>query len=223
MSEFVPMSGNGGFRLGLVSGESAPNENPDEVAANVSEESGMNAEAEEEGVRLPASAEELEALLEEVRQQTRTDVEAVFAADRAELADEREQVARVIDTLQQTREQWKADVRNMLGELVMVGVRQVVSDSVDLQADLLRDRFAEVGERLIGEQEVLIRVRPEDEAIAQEYLGGRDGWSIVCDSDISGGLIAETAAGKVDATLGAAMAGLADSVQEWQSEGVGEE
>ena len=35
--------------------------------------------------------------------------------------------------------------------------------------------------------------------------------------------IAETESGKVDATLGAAISGLAESVQEWQSEGVHEE
>ena len=88
---------------------------------------------------------------------------------------------------------------------------------------MLRDRFAEVGERLIGEAEVVVRVRPQDEAAARALLGGRDGWTVVPDADISGGLVAETESGKVDATMGAAVAGLTEAVQTWQAEGVGEE
>jgi flagellar biosynthesis/type III secretory pathway protein FliH len=217
------MSGNGGFRLGLVSGVDTPSTKASAVTAEDGQVGESSQELDENVSTLPSTPEELDALMEEVRTQTRLDLEAVLAEDRRSLAAEKEQIGRVIDTLHQTREQWKTEVRNMLGELVMVGVRQVVSDSVDLQADMLRDRFAEVGERLIGEQDVLIRVRPDDEALANEFVGGREGWTVVCDSDISGGLVAETAAGKVDATMGAAMAGLADSVQEWQSEGAGEE
>ncbi|MGB0639587.1 MAG: FliH/SctL family protein [Myxococcota bacterium] len=223
MSDFVPMSGSGGFRLGLVSGADGASNKTSAATHEDAQVEESNQSPDEDAVRLPSTPEELDALLEEVRHQTRIDIEAVLADDRRSLATEREQIGRVIETLHQTREQWKTEVRNMLGELVMVGVRQVVSDSVELQADMLRDRFAEVGERLIGEQDVLIRVRPDDEAIAKEFVGGREGWTVVCDPDMSGGLVAETASGKVDATMGAAMAGLADSVQEWQSEGAGEE
>jgi len=76
---------------------------------------------------------------------------------------------------------------------------------------------------LIGEQQVMVRVRPEDEDTARALIGGREGWTVVLDTDISGGIVAETESGKVDATLGAAISGLAESVQEWQSEGVHEE
>jgi flagellar biosynthesis/type III secretory pathway protein FliH len=223
MSEFVPMIGSGAFRKGLVSGEDAEPAESKVVADDISVDTDARQDGEDDADALPSSPEELEALLEEIRTQSRLDIEAVLAADRLALENEREQVGRVIEALQKTRKQWKSEVRNMLGELVMVGVRQVVSDSAELQADMLRDRFAEVGERLIGEQDVLIRVRPEDEALAKEFLGDRDGWNIVCDTDMSGGLIAETTAGKVDATMGAAISGLADAVQVWQSEGVGEE
>ena len=104
----------------------------------------------------------------------------------------------------------------------MVGVRQVVGESGDLQEAMPRP-VRRGRERLIGESEVVVRVRPQDEAAANALLGGRDGWTVVPDADISGGLVAETDAGKVDATMGAAVAGLTEAVQTWQAEGVGEE
>ena len=112
---------------------------------------------------------------------------------------------------------------DLLGELVVVGVRQVVSESAELQAELLRDRLADVGERLLSEQHVILRVRPEDEELARSVVGEREGWQVLADSDLGGGVLAETEGGKIDATLGAAITGLTEAVQVWQGEGVGEE
>lgn len=218
MSGFVPMQGSRGFSAGVIEdGEGSPpvTTPQGDPASGVTDE--------EPAVQLPESAEELEALLEEAKNQARDDAQAVLADVRAELAVERGQLEALMERVSEGRRAWGNEVRNVLGELVVVGVRQVISESATLQAELLRDRFGVVGERLIGEQEILIRVRPEDEEAARSLVGGRDGWTVVPDSDISGGVIAETEAGKVDATLGAALSGLADSVQEWQSEGVGEE
>ena len=165
----------------------------------------------------------MEDLLALHREQAREDAGIVLADERAALEQERGQLTRLIDVVESSRAAWGDEVRNVLGELVVVGVRQVVGESAELQDAMLRDRFAEIGERLIGETEVLVRVRPEDEATANALLGGREGWTVVPDGDISGGIIAETEAGKVDATMGAAVAGLTEAVQTWQSEGVGEE
>jgi flagellar biosynthesis/type III secretory pathway protein FliH len=172
---------------------------------------------------LPTTIEELDVVLDEVRAEARADAESALVTVRAALQAEQDQLVRLREKMEASRALWAEEVRNMLGELVVVGVRQVVSDSADLQADLLRDRFAEVGERLIGEQKVIVRVRPEDEDAARALVGDREGWQVVPDSDLSGGVIAETDGGKVDATLGAALMGLTDAVQNWQSEGVGEE
>lgn len=218
MADFVPMQGAGGFQARLMGGVQGPpaNRGVDATAG----ESGAPAEPESP---LPTSVEELEALLEEVRQGAREDAGLVLAEDRAALKREREQLMRLVENVEGSRAAWGEEVRNVLGELVVVGVRQVVGESADLQEAMLRDRFAEVGERLIGETEVVVRVRPEDEASANALLGGRDGWTVVPDADISGGIVAETEGGKVDATMGAAVSGLNDAVQTWQSEGVGEE
>lgn len=218
MAGFTPMQSARGFHVGLIAGDrkTAPVPDAEDVAADVD---GLDQPVSP----MPSTPEELEAMLEEARQKAREDAAMVLAQDRAALKEDRAQVMRLIEHIESGRAAWGDEVRNVLGELVIVGVRQVVGESADLQEAMLRDRFAEVGERLIGESAVVVRVRPEDESSANALLGGREGWTVVLDADISGGLVAETDAGKVDATLGAAVAGLTEAVQAWQAEGVGEE
>ena len=218
MAAFTPMQGAGGFQVGLIGGSQRPS------PAREAEPAAQDVVSETEASSpLPETPEELEAMLEDARKKAREDATIVLAEDRAALKQEREQLMRVVEDIETSRSAWADEVRNVLGELVVVGVRQVVSESAELQEAMLRDRFAEVGERLIGEAEVVVRVRPQDEAAARALLGGRDGWTVVPDADISGGLVAETESGKVDATMGAAVAGLTEAVQTWQAEGVGEE
>ncbi len=225
MSGFVPLQKSSTFHPGVIAGE---------VGAEITPAGGSPTEAdspvdeqgeslEEPSVMLPSTPEELAALMDEVRAEARADAEAAMTTVRDSLEAEREQLIRLREKVEASRSAWAEEVRNMLGELVVVGVRQVVGDSADLQAEMLRDRFAEVGERLIGEQNVVVRVRPEDEDAARVLIGDREGWQVVPDSDLSGGIVAETDGGKVDATMGAALTGLADAVHGWQSEGAGEE
>jgi len=204
------------FSAGLIGGVPAPSEDAPAAAT-------QDPEAQPDEIVLPSTIEELEALVAAAREEARADAQAALAGTRAELEADRQQLAALTEQVDLGRRAWAEEVRNVLGELVIVGVRQVVNESTELQEEMLRDRFAEVGERLIGEQEVMIRVRPEDEEIARAMVGDRDGWRVIPDPDISGGIIADTDSGKIDATLGAAVSGLTDSVQEWQSEGVTEE
>ena len=218
MAAFTPMQGAGGFQVGLIGGSQRPSS-----AREVESDTQAEASETEASSPLPETLEELEAMLEDARKKAREDATIILAEERTALKQEREQLMRVVEDIETSRSAWADEVRNVLGELVVVGVRQVVGESAELQEAMLRDRFAEVGERLIGESEVVVRVRPQDEAAASALLGGRDGWTVVPDADISGGLVAETDAGKVDATMGAAVAGLTEAVQTWQAEGVGEE
>ena len=221
MAGFVPLKQTGSFHAGLIGSANISSELMERVAATP-----VDSEVEipvEEEAQLPSSVEELEALIEAARVQARVDAEAALVSMRENLEEERARLAQLFDQMNAARTNWKSEVRNVLGELVVVGVRQVVSESADLQAELIRDRLAEVGERLLSEQQVVLRVRPEDEALARSVIGNRDGWQIIVDADLSGGVLAETEGGKVDATLGAAITGLTEAVQVWQGEGVGEE
>jgi flagellar biosynthesis/type III secretory pathway protein FliH len=229
MSGFVPLQKASTFHAGVMNtgeGMELPSEASPVVLPSAEEGGPVEGDASELGELapvLPSTIEELEVVLDEVRAEARADAEDALVTVRAALQAEQDQLVRLREKIEASRAVWAEEVRNMLGELVVVGVRQVVSDSADLQVEMLRDRFAEVGERLIGEQNVIVRVRPEDEDAARALVGDREGWQVVPDSDLSGGIIAETDGGKVDATLGAALTGLTDAVQGWQAEGVGEE
>jgi flagellar biosynthesis/type III secretory pathway protein FliH len=201
-------------------------EPPTEAVEDAPDELGADGEGEDgqpEAPTLPATEDELQELLERTFTRGREAAELALSDTRVEVEAERERLIRLRDSIDASRTQWSEDVRSVLGELVIVGVRSVISESVTLQEQLLQDRFAEIGERLIGEQTVLIHVRPEDEDAARALVGERPGWKVVPDPDLSGGVVAETEGGKVDASLGSALAGLADSVQDWQAEGMGEE
>lgn len=225
MSSFVPIRTLSGFRAGVVAGA----EHPTKAAPDVSDVSdvlgagGVTVDVAPEGSALPTTEAELQDLLEKALNSGREAAELALADTRVELETERGRLIQLRDTIDASRVKWADDVRSVLGEVVMVGVRSVISESVTLQEQLLNDRFAEVGERLIGEQNVLIRVRPEDADAARALVGDRPGWKVVPDPDLSGGVVAETGGGKVDASLGSALAGLAESVQDWQAEGMGEE
>ncbi len=217
MSNFVPIRTSSSFSAGVVGdADEAP-------LKSHNQDSGSDVETEleeDEGPGLPTSADALAALLEEARVEARESAEAVLAQSRLELQAQRDQLSDIIEKIDGARAAWTAEVRNVLGELVVAGVRSVVSDSAELQEDMLRNRFAVIGERLIGEQQVTIRVRPDDVDAARDLVGGREGWLVVSDDSISGGLVAESEGGRVDASLGSAITGLADSVQSWQDEGV---
>ena len=204
MAAFTPLQGAGGFQVGLIGGRQRPS-----PAREVESAAQAEASETEASSPLPETLEELEAMLEDARTKAREDATIILGDERTGLKQEREQPCESLRT-SRVAASWADEVRNVLGELVVVGVRQVVGESADLQEAMLRDRFAEVGERLIGESEVVVRVRPQDEAAANALLGG-DGWTVVPDADIAVAF-AETDAGKVDA-MGAAVAGLTEAVQ----------
>ena len=222
MSGFVPIRTRSDFHAGVVPG----GEQPNKAESDAPNDAALDGEAEAvatEGQVLPNTAAELQELLDKAFTEGREAAEQALAQTRVEVESERECLVQLRDSIDASRTKWADEVRSVLGEVVMVGVRSVISESATLQEELLQDRFGEIGERLIGEQSVLVRVRPEDEEAAQALIGDRPGWKVVPEPDLSGGVVAETEGGKVDASLGSALAGLADSVQDWQAEGMGEE
>ena len=220
MSGFTPIRTAAAFHAGLA-GEVGREPSVQPSASSVADNSAADegAAPEEGAATLPSTLEELEALLDEARQEARAESEAAVAEVQMAAKAQRDELDDIINRVESARLNWSAEVRSLLGELVMVGVRTVVSESVDLQEAMLRDRFAEVGERLVGERQVVVHVRPQDVDTARQILGDREGWQVVPSEEISGGLVAETEGGKIDASMGSALTGLAESVQSWQAEG----
>lgn len=218
MSGFVPFRQNAPFKAHLVERGSASAVDSQPAESTVEERADQVAEtpASEPEDGLPKSAEELEALLTAVRAEARDSAEAALGTLREEIEAERAAVTCMMDNIDRARHEWAKEVRSQLGEVLVVGVRQIVSESATLQSEALKQRISEVGERLIGEQMVVLRVPTADVEAAKEMIGEREGWQVVGDDALTaGGCVAETEGGQVDATMGAAMAGLSSSVKDW--------
>jgi len=165
---------------------------------------------------LPKTAEELQVLIDEARAEARDSAEAALVAAKAEIEAERAALGCLMDSVDRAKHVWSQEVRSQLGEVLLVGVRQIVSESATLQAEALKQRIAEVGERLIGEQQVLLRVRESDVEAAKDLVADREGWQVVADDTLApGGCLAETDGGQIDASMGSAFAGLSGSVKDW--------
>jgi flagellar biosynthesis/type III secretory pathway protein FliH len=168
---------------------------------------------------LPKTIDELAELVGVAEEEARAAVTEALAEERATVAAQKAALVHLLDEVKQAREMWAKEVRETLGELLLTGIRQVVGDSAELQTSALQERLVEVGQRLVGEQEVMVRVRQEDAEMVEELISDRAGWRIMVDDGVgSGGLVAETPGGKVDASMGAAIAGVAGAVREWIDE-----
>jgi flagellar biosynthesis/type III secretory pathway protein FliH len=168
---------------------------------------------------LPKSIDELAELVGLAEDEARVAVEEALAEERAAVAAQRVALEHLLDEVKQAREMWAKEVRETLGELLLTGLRQLVGDSAELQASALQERLVEVGQRLVGEQEVIVRVRQADAEMVEEFISERTGWRVMVDETVgAGGIVSETAGGKVDASMGAAIAGVAGAVREWIDE-----
>jgi len=233
MSDFVPFRQSARFEAGLVGSipggspgskaDGRKTADPDMMGDGPGDPGSPIAEAvAEDG--LPKSQAELDALIEAALAEAKSTAEAELAELQAAVEAERTALACLIDNVDDARVTWAREVRAQLGEVVLVGVRQIVAESAELQSVALQQRIAEVGERLIGEQQVFLRVRSGDAELAKNLVQDRDGWSIVVDDElVAGGCIAETEGGQIDATMGAAFSGLSGSVKEWMDGAEGDE
>ena len=126
MSEFVPLQKSSSFQAGILNPGDAMGEPSSEFTAAVDEaepptDDSVQDRDESEAV-LPATIEELEAVLDEVRSTARSDAEGALETVREALQAERDQLVRLRDKIESSRSAWAEEVRNMLGELVVVGV-----------------------------------------------------------------------------------------------------
>ncbi len=233
MSDFVPFRQSARFEAGLVGSipggppvskaGSRKVADPDMAGDGRAESGSPDAETSPED-GLPKSQAELDALIEAALADAKSTAESELAELQAAVEAERTALACLVDNVDDARSTWAREVRAQLGEVILVGVRQIVAESAELQSVALQQRIAEVGERLIGEQQVFLRVRSEDAALAKSLVQDRDGWSIVVDDElVAGGCIAETEGGQIDATMGAAFSGLSGSVKEWMDGAEGDE
>lgn len=168
------------------------------------------------------TADELEALLAEAEARGRAtgeaDAAAALAAVEARASEELERMQAVVDGIEAYRETLAQEARDACGKLVVQSLRRVAMRTPEVLDAVLEARCADIAENMVGAGTVTIRVHPDDIKLAGQLLGERAGWTLVGDRAIKGGCIAESEAGRMDASLDAGLDAIQDAVKAWRAE-----
>jgi len=105
-----------------------------------------------------------------------------------------------------------------LAEMALHMARRVVGETLAVHPQALRKLVSDALERLPGEDEVTIRVRPEDLSVIEQHLPTRRKIRLLADESLEGGCVVEAQCGEVSASVEAAFTGLRAAVEEWLEE-----
>lgn len=244
MADFVPFRGAGGFRPHVFTDQLAPlvaDLRPEPikgdgpiVGGTVPDHSiGVSGALLDRSMPEPAvaldpappvgpTADELETMLAEAEARGQAAGEAAAAAAvaavEARASEELERMRAVVAGLEAYREQIAEEARDACGQLVVQSLRRVAMRTPEVLDAILEARCAEIAESMVGAGKVSVRVHPDDLKLAGKLLGEREGWSIVSDRSIKGGCVAESEAGRMDASLDAGLDAIQEAVKAWRAE-----
>jgi flagellar assembly protein FliH len=105
-----------------------------------------------------------------------------------------------------------------LAEMALHMARRVVGETLAVRPQALRKLVADALERLPGEDEVTIRVRPEDLSVIENHLPTRRTVRLIGDEELEGGCVVTAQCGEVSASVDAAFQGLRAAVEDWLEE-----
>lgn len=244
MADFVPFRSANGFRPHVFADQLAPvveNARPEPIHGDAPPvrpgvpDHGMGVSGarldrsmpEPATVEAPApppgpTMEEVEQLIAEAEARGRAmgeaDAAAAVAAVEARATEELARMQAVVDGVQAYREALAAEARDACGKLVVQALRRVAMRTPEVLDAVLEARCAEVAENMVGAGTVTVRVHPDDVKLAGRLLGERAGWSIVGDRDVKGGCVAQSEAGRMDASLDAGLDAIQEAVKAWRAE-----
>ena len=169
---------------------------------------------------------DLETLVLAAREQGASEVRAQLQAQLdelqgqlAEVTAERDALAQLDAALHTFRAEAREQAVDDVVQLALAMARRIVGESLALHPDALPGVVRGVLEQLPSEDEITVKVRPEDAAAIETRLRGRRGVKVGVDSNIDAGCVVEATFGTIDATLDTAMAGLERAVREWREDG----
>ena len=178
---------------------------------------------------LPEAPEDLELLLERLRQEAfQEGMEAAAVDYEPRLEDLRVQLAllrkecrlgeELLAGVEVFRRQVLFQAADDLSHLVLTMARRVIGDSLALHPEALPGVVSRALDRLPGEDAVTVRVRPQDVAVLESRVRTRRDVEIVGDPEITGGCVLEARFGSVDASFAAAEEGLTEAIDAWRQE-----
>lgn len=184
----------------------------------------MPPEVEPEAPQEPAgpSLEEIERMVAEAEQRGYerglAEAQAAVAEVEQVAVAELQKLQAIVEGVDGYRATIAQEARDGMGELVLQAMKRLVGRTPELLARMLQARLADVSEHMVGAADVVVRVHPDDVKLAQRLLGDRKGWSIQPDKRVRGGCIAESASGRMDASLDAGLEALQEAVKAWRAE-----
>ena len=161
----------------------------------------------------------LAARLEEAEARIRAEVEAEAAEKNAAAEQKLAAAEALIVELDAQRAAQAREARQLVGEVIMRTTRRLVGDMPVLRDMTLRAMLDEAAGLLLGEREVVLRVRPEQVPLARGLVSDRQGWAVREDRTITAGLRVEASRGAIDATLETALEAVEEAIDDWLEEG----
>jgi flagellar assembly protein FliH len=209
--------------LGTIGEELEP-DFVDEESAEPGAETAQPGDSEEEGDASgdspePTEPAELTVEAKEAAQQAYLvgleDGRQEMAEQLAELQARMDTVGPLLDRLEGLRSQIVRESSEEVANLVLYIARRVVGETLAVHPPALRKLVTDALSRLPGDDEVRIRVRPEDLPVIEGTLGTRRQITLEADPNLEGGVVVEASCGEVEASLEAAFEGLRQAVTEW--------
>lgn len=102
-----------------------------------------------------------------------------------------------------------------VAELALHMARRVVGETLAVHPQALRKLVMDAIERLPGDDEITVRVRPEDLEVLEQQLPTRRSVQVIADESIEGGCVVEAQCGEVSSSIDTAFTGLRAAVEEW--------
>ena len=194
--------------------EEPPPSVPSEVANALD---ALEAEVEES-----LSQEALDELEEKAFQRGRAAAMAEMAGKLQSLREEGERHAEVaarfgpvVEELDGLRQRLIRQSSEDVAELALHMARRVVGETLAVHPQALRKLVMDAIERLPGDDEITVRVRPQDLEAIDQHLPTRRSIRVIPDEGIEGGCVVEAQCGEVSSSIDTAFTGLRAAVDEW--------
>ena len=188
------------------------------VSSDVSEALDM-LEAEVEG---PLDADAIEALEAEAFNRGRAAAMAEMASKLQSLKEENEQHAGVAEKLQPLVDQLDGLRHRLIrqssedvADMALHMARRVVGETLAVHPQALRKLVMDAIERLPGDDEITVRVRPDDLESVEQHLPTRRSVRVLADESLEGGCVVQAQCGEVSASIDSAFTGLRAAVDDW--------
>lgn len=197
-----------------LAAEEPPPSVPSEVANALD---ALEAEVEES-----LSQEALDELEEKAFQRGRAAAMAEVAGKLQSLREEGERHAEmaarfgpVVEELDGLRQRLIRQSSEDVAELALHMARRVVGETLAVHPQALRKLVMDAIERLPGDDEITVRVRPQDLEVIDQHLPTRRSIRVIPDEGIEGGCVVEAQCGEVSSSIDTAFTGLRAAVDEW--------